>query len=78
MFGIIGGLLGGWILALFNFDAVVIEGMMQLFGLAIDKTGYYFLFAIMGALKSVLFMLRGNKEAIKFKWDGKLDTKDKQ
>lgn len=53
MFGIIGGLLGGWILALFNFDAVVIEGMLQLFGLAINKTGYYFLFAMMGALKSV-------------------------
>ena len=56
MFGIIGGLLGAWILALFNFDAVVIEGMMQLFGLAINKTGYYFMFALMGALKSILMI----------------------
>lgn len=66
MFGIIGGLLGAWILALFNFDAVVIEGMMQLFGLAINKTGYYFMFALLGALKGALAVLNRSKFELDF------------
>ncbi len=54
MFGIIGGLLGGWILGLFGFKAVVIEGMSQVFGVTLNVLGYYFLFGLMGATKSVV------------------------
>lgn len=54
MFGIIGGLLGGWILGLFGFKAVVIAGMAQVFGVTLTNLGYYFLFGAVGALKSVV------------------------
>lgn len=57
MFTIIGALLGGWILQLFGFDAVVQTGMLELFGKTISTTGYYFLFGAMGALKGVVSML---------------------
>uniref|UniRef100_A0AB39C7A0 Holin n=1 Tax=Bacillus phage KoopaTroopa TaxID=3234046 RepID=A0AB39C7A0_9CAUD len=53
MFSIIGALLGGWILQLFGFDAVVQTGMLELFGKTISTTGYYFMFGGMGALKSI-------------------------
>ncbi|UUV47002.1 hypothetical protein [Bacillus phage vB_BanS-Thrax5] len=56
MFAIIGALLGGWILQLFGFDAVVQTGMLELFGKTISHTGYYFMFGAMGAMKSVAQM----------------------
>lgn len=59
MFTIIGALLGGWILQLFGFDAVVQTGMLELFGKTISTTGYYFMFGAMGAIKSVFSMIGG-------------------
>ncbi|MDS7057078.1 hypothetical protein NXG04_07250 [Klebsiella pneumoniae] len=59
MFSIIGALLGGWILQLFGFDAVVQTGMLELFGKTISTTGYYFMFGAMGAIKNVVAMLGG-------------------
>ena len=69
MFGIIGGLLGGWILALFGFESVVIAGMAQLFGITINATGYYFLFALMGAIKSILIFVNRKPSEVKFNLD---------
>lgn len=43
-------LLSGWILSLFGFDAVVIQGVFELFGKTITSTSYYFLFGVLGAL----------------------------
>ncbi|AZU98897.1 ISP transmembrane anchor [Bacillus phage vB_BanS_Sophrita] len=59
MFTIIGALLGGWILQLFGFDAVVQTGMLELFGKTISDTTYYFMFGAMGAIKSVVQMFGG-------------------
>jgi hypothetical protein len=53
MLTIVGSLLAGWILKLFGFSAVVTAGMAQVFGVTINTLGYYFLFAMIGALKSV-------------------------
>lgn len=63
MFGIIGGLFGGWVLGLFGFKGVVIAGMAQLFGITINTLGYYFMFASMGALKSVIWSTKVNPYA---------------
>lgn len=53
MLSIAGALLGGWILGLFGFKGVVIAGMAQVFGVALNTTGYYFLFGALGGLRSV-------------------------
>ena len=63
MVGIIGALFSGWILGLFGFKGVVIAGMAQLFGITINVLGYYFLFAMMGALKSVIWSTKVNPYA---------------
>ena len=68
MLSIAGALLGGWILSWFGFDNLVISGMMELFGKTITTTGYYFMFAIMGALSSI---------ALKFKSMASLDFNKK-
>lgn len=62
LFSIAGSLLGGWILGLFGFDGLVIEGMAQLFGVTINSTGYYFMFGIAGALRAIFS--RGNKSTV--------------
>lgn len=53
MLAIAGSLLGGWILSLFGFKGVVIAGMAQVFGVALNSTGYYFLFGALGAMRSI-------------------------
>jgi hypothetical protein len=58
MFTIAISLLIGWILSLFGFKAVVILGMAQVFGVTITSTGYYFLFGLWGALRSVALLSR--------------------
>jgi hypothetical protein len=50
---ILASMLGGWILSLFGFKAVVITGMAQVFGVSLTSTGYYFLFALKGMLCQV-------------------------
>ena len=75
MLPIIGGLLGGWILALFGFESVVIAGMAQLFGITINATGYYFMFAIMGAIKSIIVTAKSKPSELKFNTD---DFKNKK
>ncbi|MEE5181066.1 hypothetical protein JDW21_19485 [Bacillus subtilis] len=47
-------LLGGWILNLFGFDNLVIDGAKELFHINITTTGYYLIFAIVGLLKSIV------------------------
>lgn len=54
MLSIAGSLLAGWILKLFGFNAVVTAGMAQVFGVTINTLGYYFLFGMIGAIKSVV------------------------
>lgn len=46
-------LLTGLVLSWFGFDDLIIHGMKEIFGVTISMTGYYFLFAIVGALRSV-------------------------
>ena len=58
MVSIIGALFGGWILSLFGFKGVVVAGMAQLFGITINTLGYYFMFAMLGALKSVIWVAK--------------------
>ncbi len=58
MFYIIGGLLVGWFLALFNFDHLVIQGALEIFNITMTKTGYYFLFAIFGAINWLMYTLK--------------------
>jgi hypothetical protein len=47
------GLLGGLILSWFGFYEVVNVGMVEVFHTTITTTGYYFLFGIFGALRSI-------------------------
>jgi hypothetical protein len=47
-------LLAGLIMSWFGFDHLVIHGMMEVFNQTITSTGYYFLFAMIGALQSVM------------------------
>lgn len=67
-------LFGGWILSLFGFDAVVMAGMLELFGKTISTTGYYFLFGLLGALKS-LFRYFREQPTIEFTPKGKVKKK---
>lgn len=53
MFFITASLLGGWILSLFGFDGAVEVGMKEVFNVEISQTGYYFLFGLIGALRSI-------------------------
>ncbi|PGO60750.1 hypothetical protein [Priestia megaterium] len=46
-------LLGGLILSWFGFDHLVIHGMLEVFGQHITSTGYYFLFAMYGAVRAI-------------------------
>lgn len=68
MISIIISLLVGWILSLFGFESLVIGGMLQVFGVSITSTGYYFLFAIFGALKSIGFSFGNKGEFIRLKY----------
>jgi len=52
MISILGMLFLGWILNIFGFGAFVIKGLAQ-FGLTIDMTGYYLIFAGAGLLKLI-------------------------
>lgn len=62
-------LLGGWIMSLFGFKAVVVTGMAQLFGVSITSLGYYFIFAMIGLVNSFIIKARGNKNAVNIKLD---------
>lgn len=46
-------LLAGLILSWFGFDHLVIQGMLEVFNQTITSTGYYFMFAMIGALQSI-------------------------
>lgn len=59
-------LLSGWILSWFGFQAVVVAGMAQVFGVTITTLGYYFLFAMFGASKQVATILRGGTRNFNF------------
>lgn len=45
-------LLAGLFLSLFGFDDLIINGMHEIFGVTITSTGYYFIFGIVGVLRS--------------------------
>lgn len=54
-------LLNAFLLGLFGFDTMFINGAEEVFNLEITKTGYYFLFAVIGILKGFAFTLSGRK-----------------
>lgn len=58
---IVGSLLAGWILSWFGFDNVVQTGMKEVFDIAITQTGYYFVFGLLGAIKSIFFTLKPSR-----------------
>lgn len=58
-------LLVAWILSLFGFDGVVIKGMKEVFNIEITETGYYFLFAMLGALKGIFYQINKDSAMIK-------------
>jgi len=55
-------LLGGLILSLFGFDAVVMQGMLEVFNKELSTSGYYFLFGVFGALKQLALLLSSRKD----------------
>ncbi|HZK33819.1 MAG TPA: hypothetical protein VFD33_00730 [Bacillota bacterium] len=58
MGGIIGGLLLAWILSWFRIDNTIINGVNELFGLEITRSGYYVIFALIGLLADLLRVKR--------------------
>jgi NhaP-type Na+/H+ or K+/H+ antiporter len=50
LWGLIGGLLVGWILSWFGVDTLIINGLKQLINPNITHTAYYCIFALIGAL----------------------------
>lgn len=66
MLGILGGLFTGWFLGLFGFKSVVIAGMAQLFGITINALGYYSLFAMLGALRSLIMTAKSKPAELNF------------
>ena len=77
MLGIITGLFTGWVLGLFGFQGVVIAGMSQLFGITINALGYYFMFAMMGVIKSIIMTVKS--KPLKLDLDpNKLNNKNKK
>jgi hypothetical protein len=43
-----------WVLTLFGFDNIVINGIYELFGIKISKSGYYIVFLIFSILLDIL------------------------
>ncbi len=58
MGGIVGGLVLAWILTWFRVDNIIINGVNELFGLEITRSGYYVMFALIGLIVN---LLRGKK-----------------
>lgn len=52
--GVLGGLLIAWILSIFNFDRMFINTLYQLLGLSISTDAYYVIFALLGAIGSIM------------------------
>ena len=52
--GVLGGLLIAWILSIFNFDSMFINTLDELLGLSISTDAYYVIFALLGAIGSVM------------------------
>jgi hypothetical protein len=66
MLAIAWALLGGWILSLFGFKAVVVAGMAQVFGITINTLSYYFLFAMYGVARQLAVSFRnGTQQQVK-------------
>lgn len=70
---IVSALLAGLILSWFGFDKLVINGMKEIFGVSISTTGYYFLFAILGALRGIGSIIGAsfNSDFKPFEWKSK-------
>jgi choline-glycine betaine transporter len=66
MLWIAGSLLTGWILNLFGFDNLVQTGMKEIFDVTITKSGYYFIFGLIGMLKFIAHTPKGKISEIKF------------
>lgn len=47
-------LFAGWLLNLFGFDNLMINGMRELFDVTMTKTGYYFIFGVVGLMRYIL------------------------
>ncbi|WP_164931558.1 hypothetical protein [Longirhabdus pacifica] len=47
-------LLFGWILSLFNFHHLIIDGTAEWFNLSLSMSGYYFLWVMVGLIFSII------------------------
>ncbi|HAT4252825.1 TPA: hypothetical protein I9093_002150 [Clostridium perfringens] len=52
--GVLAGLLIAWILSIFNFDRMCINTLYELLGLSISTDAYYVIFALLGAISSIM------------------------
>ncbi|WP_332829971.1 hypothetical protein [Clostridium perfringens] len=52
--GVLAGLLIAWILSIFNFDRMLINTLYELLGLSISTDAYYVIFALLGAISSIM------------------------
>ena len=52
--GVLGGLLIAWILSIFSFDHMFINALYELLGLSISIDAYYVIFALLGAIGSIM------------------------
>lgn len=56
--GMITGLIVAYIFTFFELDVMIIQGLKEVFKLNLTIDGYYIIFAIMGAVFSLLRMIR--------------------
>ncbi|MDK0563483.1 hypothetical protein P5E48_09120 [Clostridium perfringens] len=52
--GLLWGLLIAWILSIFNFDYMFINGVYELWGLKISTDVYYVVFALLGLICGII------------------------
>ena len=53
-------LLNAWILGLFGFDTMFIQGMHEIFNLNISQAGYYTFFVFVSLLKGFSYNIAGS------------------
>ena len=60
--GVISGLIGAWFLSWFGFEHTTITAFKELFNITLSVSSYYFLFAVLGLIGSVI----NGKKTIEF------------
>ncbi|WP_336786886.1 hypothetical protein [Paenibacillus sp. MMO-177] len=64
-------LFAAWILGLFGFDTLVINGANELFGVHMTETGYYFCWVLFSIILTISFAIRGGGTKVKIEKSGK-------